>query len=578
MNERENEEITYSKQIINFNTQRICPKCIKFLDINSKICDSCNADLKNIRAIGESDEILKQIAVSALNDPDPKIRKEAIDSLGDFEELQVLGLLGYVLLNDPDEKVRKEAADELGDISHIYSIQILIQALKDPNLGVIKEAYEGLEKIVKAAETNKLEINIEDIKLAMGQAELRFESQKDKRTVKKTQTQMMQEALGLAPQDIQEIEKKLFIARFCDYFSEECLDFIFKDRFIDQNVTEILKALDMLSSSKNEEDKLLKTSFNNKGILKLIDTLKGKAEALAASQGITNSMDARMRKLSLYMTIPMIAMLALIWIIPPEFSFFFFPLLCIFCMAPQILRGSMIKKWYQFKEQNKNQFYSENREDLLVLKSFTGEVLNNIRSRLLDLKVPLQLIRFVLHSNDYENLKLITQRAVRGSNAIQYFFSFEYPAGVEPFPIPESLRQGVPDGILPEAAVSQKSEQNFIVLADLDAKEGVIKKFVPTLKSSQANKINEILNSCEFIESKVEFSKIVPEYSADNGIYCLCGDLVEIKNVQLCNWKDQFKFYLFESKKCECGEKIYALSLINDDDKVPDELKDIFLD
>ena len=73
------------------------------------------------------------------------------------------------------------------------------------------------------------------------------------------------------------------------------------------------------------------------------------------------------------------------------------------------------------------------------------------------------------------------------------------------------------------------------------------------------------------------FEEIIPDYSPDLGIYCVCGELAKFSNVQYCNWKNQLKYYLFESEECDCGEKIYALSLINDDDKVPDELKDIFL-
>jgi hypothetical protein len=159
----------------------------------------------------------------------------------------------------------------------------------------------------------------------------------------------------------------------------------------------------------------------------------------------------------------------------------------------------------------------------------------------------------------------------------QYFFSFEYPPGVEPFPIPDIIKQGYPSGALPDSAGYQKPEENFIVLSELKAKDGVIENFIPTLKATQANRINEILNNCVFEESKVGFDKIIPNYSPDLGIYCLCGEFTKIINVQLCNWKEEFKFYLFESKQCDCGEKIYALSKIDDDDKVPDELKDIFL-
>ena len=141
-----------------------------------------------------------------------------------------------------------------------------------------------------------------------------------------------------------------------------------------------------------------------------------------------------------------------------------------------------------FKEENKNSFYSENREEIMILKTFTGEVLNNIRSGLLDMKVPLQLIKFVLHSRDYENLNLINQRNVRGTS--QYFFSFEYPEGMEPFPIPELLLQQYKQ---PPSEIKKKAkpEKNFIVLTELVGKNGVLTNFVPSLKSVLAEKIKE---------------------------------------------------------------------------------------
>ncbi|MCK4779808.1 MAG: hypothetical protein KAT57_06460, partial [Candidatus Lokiarchaeota archaeon] len=57
---------------------------------------------------------------------------------------------------------------------------------------------------------------------------------KPEKRARKSQGQMIQEALGLGPTDIQDVEKKLFIVRFLDYFSEETLDFIFKDSTLNQ--------------------------------------------------------------------------------------------------------------------------------------------------------------------------------------------------------------------------------------------------------------------------------------------------------------------------------------------------------
>ncbi|MHA1294637.1 MAG: hypothetical protein ACTSQJ_18525, partial [Promethearchaeota archaeon] len=294
-----------------------------------------------------------------------------------------------------------------------------------------------------------------------------------------SQTQMIQEALGLDPMNIQEIEKKLFIARFFDFFSEETLDFVYKDRSIEQYKSEIYRFLDSLERG-SEEDKLLRKELDDKEIFDLIYSLKKKAEDIAFKNGIKETLDKRMRKLSLIVTLPMFGLIILFLFLPPEYFFLSFILLCFFCMIPQMIRANIIKKWFDFKEFNRHEFYRENRKDILILKDYTGKILENIRAKLLDLKVPLQLIKFTLHSRDYDNLKVIYQRNVRGTP--HYFFTFEYPKGMKPFPIPESLMQ------LQQPLYSarqhyrsvDKPEQNFIVLTEMKGKDGIIKNFIPT--------------------------------------------------------------------------------------------------
>ncbi|MFW9822958.1 MAG: HEAT repeat domain-containing protein [Candidatus Thorarchaeota archaeon] len=143
------------KSFIDFNTQRVCPSCGKAIKISHNFCKFCGVDLSAIEAIGNSDEISKQLAITAVTDPDASVRKEAIDTLGGFGEKKILGVLTYVLLNDPDEEVRKEAADELGDLHHPYSMDVLAKALKDESPIVRKEAIEGLKKIKRKIKPEK---------------------------------------------------------------------------------------------------------------------------------------------------------------------------------------------------------------------------------------------------------------------------------------------------------------------------------------------------------------------------------------------------------------------------------------
>ena len=398
------------------------------------------------------------------------------------------------------------------------------------------------------------------------------EAKKRMKKVRKTQGQVIQEALGLGPTDIQNVEKKLFMVRFLDYFCEETLDFVFKDKTLNQYITQISTHIETFGAG-SEEDRLLQQSFKSKKIVDIVNSLKEKAEEVAKEKGVKGSMDKRLRKLSLVVTLPLLGVVFLLLFLVPAIDIFLFPVLCIFCMLPQIMKGRIVKKWFSFKEENKNLIYSSCREDILILKGFAGETLDNIRSRLLDLNVPLQLIKFVLHSQDYQNLNLLNTKNIKGS--MQYFYTFAYPQGVEPIPIPKALQQ-FNQPLFPKGKTSEKLERNFIVLTEMKGKEGVISSFVPTLKDKLADEINEMLNNSKFSKSEKTFKEIIPDYSEKLAIYCICGDIAEISIIQICNWKDRFTFYLFEGKECNCGESIYALSLMNETAEIPEELKDIF--
>ncbi|MFW9951126.1 MAG: HEAT repeat domain-containing protein [Candidatus Thorarchaeota archaeon] len=155
--ERESAPSKFVSPSIDFDSQRICPACGKVIKISHNFCKFCGVDLSAIHPLGYSDRTLKELANTALTDPDPGVRKDAVDTLGDLGEEEVLGVFAYILLNDTDEMVRKEAAEELGDFHHPHSLDILAKALKDKSPIVRKEAIEGLKKIKKKNKPEKIE-------------------------------------------------------------------------------------------------------------------------------------------------------------------------------------------------------------------------------------------------------------------------------------------------------------------------------------------------------------------------------------------------------------------------------------
>ncbi len=399
------------------------------------------------------------------------------------------------------------------------------------------------------------------------------------RPTRKTQSQALQESLGITPDDLKGIEGKLAIIKFLDYFSEEALDFAFKERRLDQAIKMITERIEKFETGE-EEDKLLKKGFEDKKILEAVERIKITTEEVAKSKGMNKSIEKKLRRLNLIITAPLLGVVVVLFFILPLVgiqidTFYMFPLLCVFCMVPQFVRRSATKKWFQFKEESRNELYTKNRDDILVLKSYVGEILANVRSKLLELKVPLDLIKFSLFHRDYEDLNVINQKQIRGLT--EYYVSFEYPEGMEPFPIPTNLQQQYNQPIFPEKKIDEKPEKNFIVLTEMKGKEGIITSFVPSLKDNLADKINQMLSDSKFTESDLEFKIIIPDYSADLAIYCICGEIVNIETVNVCNWKNKFKFYLFEGRQCKCGDHIYAVSLMDEKDEIPEELQDVFL-
>lgn len=163
---RESSQARFTKPPVDFENQRVCPACGKAIKISHNFCKFCGIDLVGIQPLGYSDRTLKDLANTALTDSDPGVRKDAVDTLGELGDNEVLGVLAYILLNDAHEVVRKEAADELGDLHHPHSLDVLAKALKDRSSIVRKEAIEGLKKIKQMNKPEKIDKKDKNLELS----------------------------------------------------------------------------------------------------------------------------------------------------------------------------------------------------------------------------------------------------------------------------------------------------------------------------------------------------------------------------------------------------------------------------
>jgi HEAT repeat protein len=88
---------------------------------------------------GEAREAL----VDALGDPDPDVRKRAVEALAELGDDDAVGSISQ-LIADPDPEVRKQLAEELGATGNPAGGPVLETLLRDESLDVVEETLKSL--------------------------------------------------------------------------------------------------------------------------------------------------------------------------------------------------------------------------------------------------------------------------------------------------------------------------------------------------------------------------------------------------------------------------------------------------
>jgi hypothetical protein len=117
------------------------------------------------RDTAEAEAMYPQL-LDQLEDPDPRVRAEAVLMLPDFDE-GMEGAEGFervttLLADDTDRSVRIAAAERLGEFESPEAVRPLALALSDPDRDVVLAAIDSLEDVDDVSAITHLELLLED--------------------------------------------------------------------------------------------------------------------------------------------------------------------------------------------------------------------------------------------------------------------------------------------------------------------------------------------------------------------------------------------------------------------------------
>jgi hypothetical protein len=111
-------------------------------------------------------EVMEPQLLVQLDDPDPRVRAEAVISLPVFDEgaegTERFQHVTTLLADDPDRGVRIAAAERLGESESPEAVEPLVLALADPDRDVVLAAIDALEYVDDISAIPHLESLLED--------------------------------------------------------------------------------------------------------------------------------------------------------------------------------------------------------------------------------------------------------------------------------------------------------------------------------------------------------------------------------------------------------------------------------
>ncbi len=102
--------------------------------------------INQLRRLARFDPAAREAIRDMLNDPSPRVKRQALDALGDMQDKESIPYVAN-LLNDADANVRREAIESLGKLQAKETGPEIAAMLQDPSENVREEAADMLGRL-----------------------------------------------------------------------------------------------------------------------------------------------------------------------------------------------------------------------------------------------------------------------------------------------------------------------------------------------------------------------------------------------------------------------------------------------
>lgn len=379
------------------------------------------------------------------------------------------------------------------------------------------------------------------------------------------------------------IKTQLGTIRFLDKILTNPFTFCFEKAFFANYKNEFITKL-FTHLQTQDPNNFLQKDYEEQKLDSYIDSVIDKAEQLAINKGFKESPRKKIAKFTFPLTCGLLILYMTLQTYAPDVAgYLMIPIFIGLCFLPQILRQKIESKWMNFVKENKDPLENENFEIFQAIRKYNQLVLNDLRELLLINKIPLQVFTFYMDSAQYENLIVKDSMNFRGN--VQYVVQFEYPPGVEPFPLPPQLQtlQSQPTTSMQTEGTTtapvQESIDIFHVLhAPTYNAEGQLMEYTQKLVPFEhEDLVHDMLNNSSIKKIK-DAEKVIPFFKRNDKLECQCKEKL-ILNVLAYNQVNgtNFDYYFVESKKCPiCGANNYILFETASKEPKPEQYKKIF--